>query len=120
VPGPVDSRLSRGCHALIKDGAKLVESVDDVMAEFGPLADRVKRDDGSLIDQPAELLLNDLEQQVLQAIDNQPTSIDTIAATCGLPVHRVLSTISVLEMRRLVRRVSGTQVIRTIVPPRPR
>ena len=112
VPGPVDSRMSRGCHALIKDGAKLVESVDDVMAEFGPLADRVEREDGTHIDQPAELLLNEIEQQVLQAIDGQPTSIDAVAAACGLPVHRVLSTVSVLEMRRLVRRVSGTQVVR--------
>jgi len=124
VPGPIDSRMSRGCHALIKDGAKLVESVDDVMAEFGPLAERVECDDGTHIDQPAELLLNEIEQQVLQSIDSQPTSIDAIAATCGLAVHRVLSTISVLEMRRLVRRLSGTQVVRAAAgppaPPRPR
>ena len=112
VPGPVDSRLSHGCHALIKDGAKLVETVDDVLAELGPLAENIERADGTTLQQPAELLLNEIEQQVLQAIDGAPTSIDAITATCKLPVHRVLSTISVLEMRRLVRRVSGTQVVR--------
>ncbi len=112
VPGPIDSRLSHGCHALIKDGAKLVESIDDVLAELGPLAEKIERDDGSVVAQPAELLLNEIEQQVLQAIDYQPISIDTVAASCELPIHRVLSTVSVLEMRRLVRRVSGTQVVR--------
>ena len=47
VPGPIDSRMSRGCHALIKDGAKLVESIDDVLAELGPLAENIQRDDGT-------------------------------------------------------------------------
>jgi DNA processing protein len=112
VPGPIDSRVSRGCHALIRDGAKLVESVDDVLAELGPLAETIERDDGTILKQPAELLLNDIEQQVLAAIDGSPTSIDTVASACGLPVHRVLSTVSVLEMRHLIRRTSGTQIVR--------
>ncbi len=113
VPGPIDSRLSRGCHALIKDGAKLVESIDDVLAELGPLAENIQRDDGTLLTKPAELTLNEIEQQVLATIDGSPTSMDAIMKASGLPIHRVLSTISVLEMRRLVRRVSGTQVVRT-------
>lgn len=117
VPGPIDSRLSHGCHALIKDGAKLVETIDDVLAELGPLAEHVAREDGSLVTQPAELLLNEIEQQVLQAIDCQPTSLDTVALNCKLPIHRVLSTVSVLEMRRLVQRVSGTQVVRATAGP---
>ncbi len=112
VPGPIDSRVSRGCHALIKDGAKLVESIDDVLAELGPLAESIQRDDGTTLSCPAELTLNDIEQQVLAAIDGSATSIDEVAKSSRLPIHRVLSTISVLEMRRLVRRVSGTQVAR--------
>ena len=112
VPGPVDSRMSHGCHALLKDGAKLVESIDDVLAELGPLSENIERDDGTVLRVPAELMLNEIEQQVLAAIDASPTSIDAVTAACGLPVHRVLSTISVLEMRRLIRRVSGTQVVR--------
>jgi DNA processing protein len=112
VPGPIDSRLSRGCHALIKDGAKLVESIDDVLTELGPLAENIQREDGTILTKPAELTLNEIELQVLAAIDGSPTSMDDVAKTSGLPIHRVLSTISVLEMRRLVRRVSGTQVAR--------
>jgi DNA processing protein len=112
VPGPVDSRMSHGCHALLKDGAKLVESIDDVLAELGPLAENIEREDGRVVRAPAEVTLNEIEQQVLAAIDTSPTTIDAVTTACGLPVQRVLSTISVLEMRRLVRRLSGTQVAR--------
>ncbi len=38
VPGRIDERMSRGCHRLIRDGATLVETIDDVLAELGPLA----------------------------------------------------------------------------------
>jgi DNA processing protein len=112
VPGPIDSRMSRGCHALIKDGAKLVESIDDVLAELGPLAEKIERDDGTNLQSLAELTLNEIELQVLAAIDSAPACIDAIAAASGLAIHRVLSTVSVLEMRRLIRRTSGTHVVR--------
>jgi DNA processing protein len=56
--------------------------------------------------------LNEIEQQVLATIDATATSMDDVVRASGLPIHRVLSTISVLEMRRLVKRVSGTQVAR--------
>jgi len=112
VPGQVDQRHSRGCHQLIRDGAKLVETVDDILDELGPLVEAVPRNDGRTIRHPAELKLNEIEQQVLQAIDTSPTMIDNLAIKCHLPIHRILSTISVLEMRRLIRRVSGNQVMR--------
>lgn len=112
VPGRVDSRTSRGCHRLIRDGAKLVETADDVLEELGPMFKATEDAEGREVHHPAELQLNDQERSVLEAIRNDPTSMDDVIAGCGLPIHRVLSTISVLEMRRLVRRLSGTQVIR--------
>ena len=57
-------------------------------------------------------MLNELERQVLDAIDTDATSIDDIATATNLPIARVLSTISVLEMRSLIRRVSGNLVAR--------
>ncbi|MEX0939299.1 MAG: DNA-processing protein DprA [Pirellulales bacterium] len=112
VPGRVDNRLAHGCHRLLRDGAKLVETADDVLEELGPLVEATPRDDGTTIHHPAELSLNDVEQQVLQAVGTNPTSLDAVIRTSGLPAPRVLSTVSVLEMRRLLRRVSGNQVMR--------
>jgi DNA processing protein len=112
VPGNVDSRSSRGCHRLIRDGAKLVETADDVLEELGPLVEAAPGDDGRLVHHPAELTLNELEQKVLGAIGSDATSIDQIVAETQLPVPQVLSTLSVLEMRHLVRRLSGTTVMR--------
>ena len=112
VPGPVDSRASHGCHALIRDGARLVESADDVLDELGPLVEATPRADGTIIRHPAELKLNETETAVLQAIETEPTAIDDIVQTTGLPVHRILSTISVLEMRHLIVRISGQKVAR--------
>ena len=112
VPGRVDSRTSRGCHALIRDGVRLIESADDVLEELGPLVADAKRDDGSVVRHPAELKLNDTETQVLQAVLAEPTSIDQVVQTSRLPVANVLSTLSVLEMRRLIKRLSGQYVVR--------
>ncbi len=112
VPGPIDSRLSQGPHQLIRDGAKLVSSIDDVLEELGPLAHETRRDDGTTIRIPAEVTLNEVEQKVLQAIDPKGSLIDDVTQTSGLPVHRVLSTIHVLEMRSLIRRISGNRVAR--------
>jgi DNA processing protein len=113
VPGRVDSRMSRGCHRLIRDGAKLVETVDDVLEELGPLVAPVASVSGEqTIRHPAELQLNPTETQVLQAIDAEPTLVDSIAARAQLPIHQVLATITVLESRRLIRRTSGNSAMR--------
>jgi|YNPMSStandDraft_1061717.scaffolds.fasta_scaffold01609_7 DNA processing protein len=112
VPGRVDEPTSHGCHRLIRDGAKLVESADDILEELGPLVQPTAREDGRTIHHPAELLLNPTEQAVLDAIGTDPTEIDQIVRATGLPVPRVLATLSVLEMRHLIRRLSGSTVVR--------
>jgi len=112
VPGRADSQMSRGCHRLLREGAKLVEHVDDVLEELGPLVEATPMEDGLVLRSGAELQLNEQEQAVLNAVNVEPTGVDDIVFASGLPVHRVLATLSVLEMRHLVRRVSGSLVAR--------
>ncbi|MCA9188823.1 MAG: DNA-processing protein DprA [Pirellulaceae bacterium] len=112
MPGRVDSRNSHGCHRLLKDGATLIETIDDVLEQLGPMVEATPRADGTMIRHPAELQINDQEQRVLNAIDTTPTLIDDVVVRSGLPIQRILATISVLERRRLVRKTSGSQVMR--------
>jgi DNA processing protein len=112
VPGRVDSRVSRGCHRLIRDGATLVETVEDILDQLGPLTARTLTAQGQEIQNPAELQLNDIERQVLARIQSETTAIDEVISSSGLPAAQVLATISVLEMKRLVRRASGQMVQR--------
>jgi DNA processing protein len=113
VPGPVDSLASRGCHSLLRDGARLVESVDDILEELGPLVREVRPDpEATPIRHPAELALSDHERSLLGQLDDLPTPIDALIARTGLTAAQVMATLSVLEMRRLVRRVPGNQFLR--------
>ncbi len=114
LPGSVASRASRGCHTLIRDGARLVENAEQIIDELGPLAEsiRFEADQEQEMRHPLELTLNDQERLVLDAIGTSPTSLDSVFARTQLPVPRVLSTLSVLEMKRLVRRLSGQFVVR--------
>jgi len=117
VPGPIDSRTSRGCHGLIRDGAKLVESIDDILEELGPLFETTVGRDGRPVKSPAELDLGDVERRVLAAVDGHAVAgacdIDAVVAETALAASQVLSTIGVLEMRRIVKRLPGNRVART-------
>ncbi|MEI7862104.1 MAG: DNA-processing protein DprA [Planctomycetota bacterium] len=117
VPGPIDCRLSQGCHDLIRDGATLVGRVDDILEELGPLFETAVSSAGRSVQHPAELKLDETERRVLDGVgpagSSTPTNIDDVVAACGLETSRVLATLSVLEMRRLVRRVPGNRVQRT-------
>jgi DNA processing protein len=112
IPGPVTSRASRGCNQLIRDGATLVQTVDDILEELGPMREPVQTEDGHQVRNPSELQLNDLERKVLDSIEHTSTPVDQVITQSGVPAHQVIATISVLEMRRLVRRLSGQFVSR--------
>ena len=112
VPGPVTSRTSRGCNRLIRDGAILIQDAEDVIEHLGPLTKGVPASSGLEVRTPCEMQLNEMEQAVLSAIESTSTDIDAVIGRCGLPVPRVLSTLSVLELRGLIVRTGGRSVAR--------
>lgn len=112
IPGRIDSAASDGCHDLIRDGAILIRDVNDVLEALGPLAKPVRTNSQVTVHTPRELNLNEQEQQILNLIDSAPTAIDHILHHAEIPSSRVLSTLTVLEMKRLVRRLPGSFVER--------
>jgi len=112
LPGQIDNPVARGTNSLIKDGAALVQSIDDIIDQLGPLRQPIRSNEQQTVLAPAELKLSDQEQSILQQIDTTPTPVDTVVENSGIPVQRVLSTLSILEMKRLIQRNSGNMVQR--------
>ncbi len=118
VPGDVDRPGSRGCHQLIRDGAVLVEDARDVVEELGPLSEPLDlpAPEG---DQPAPplrdprvLALNEREKEVLEAVGPTPVHINEVIEATGQPTSIVASTLLTLEIRGLLRQLSGQRYVR--------
>lgn len=89
LPGPVENPMSRGCHRLIKQGAKLAEDPLDVLEEIPAFA--------PLIEVPVRL--SPLERAVLRRLTNKPQSAEAVAATARLPAPSVETALSNLAAK---------------------
>ncbi|SFH82285.1 DNA-processing protein DprA [Planctomicrobium piriforme] len=112
VPGRIDTVSSEGCHDLIRDGAVLVRRVEDILDALSPALRPVKTNPQTVVAVARELNLNDQERTVLNLVDFSATSIDAVLNRAEMEASRVLSTLTVLEMKRLVRRLPGGNVER--------
>ena len=113
VPGRIDSPRSKGCHELIKKGAKLCEGAEDILSEFEYLFPSSNRppapnETGVL---PA-LALSENEQKVYDALSKEETSIDEVIRHSGLPSSAVSVALLSLEMKRVVRQLPGKLFVR--------
>ena len=102
IPGSVDSPQSRGCHALIRQGALLVEQPQDVLQELGwapaaPAASAV---------QPASAL-SAAERALLEALGHEPTDLDTLSLRTGMTGAEVAARLLELELDGRVSRMPG-------------
>lgn len=107
VPGRIDSLASEGCHDILRDGATLVRHVDDILQALGPLVAPVQTEPGKTVRSARELSLDPQERAVLQLVTTDAITIDEILRGASIETSRVLATLTVLEMRRLVRRLPG-------------
>ncbi len=108
IPGSIHNPLARGCNALIREGAKLVETTDDIFEELGEY------------NQPHEQITTekkqselDLEQQnLLKLIMFSPTTIDYLVQESGLSVEIISSMLLVLELQGYIASAAGSNYIR--------
>lgn len=110
LPGGVDKEASRAPHKLIKEGARLVESAQDILEELGIEVEPGARAQLGL---PIEGL-TPAERKMVELVDLQPKHVDEIIRDCGLPSSEVSSMLTLLEMRGFVRRVPGNAYVRAI------
>ena len=114
VPGRIDSPRSKGCHELIKKGAKLCEGAEDILSEFEylfPASNRppAPNETGVL---PA-IALSETEQKVYDALKPEDEiSIDEVIRHSGLPSSTVSVALLGLEMKRLVKQLPGKMFLR--------
>ena len=130
IPGSIHSPLARGCHRLIRDGAKLVETAEDVVEELRgrlgweapppPGRCRGRRAAGAGAPKPpssvpaqAALALDDDAARMLQILGHDPVDIDTLAQRCGLTVDALYAILLPLELDGRLARLPGGRLQRT-------
>jgi DNA processing protein len=113
VPGRIDSPRSKGCHDLIKKGAKLCEGVEDILSEFEYLFPTSNRppSPGETGVLPA-LELSENEKMVYDSLNHEELSTDEVIRKCGLPSSAVSVALFSLEMKRLVKQLPGKMFVR--------
>jgi DNA processing protein len=105
VPGNITSRMSAGTNRLIQQGAKLVTRVEDIVEELnlGMVAEQLSMRE--------VLPENDQEATLLRSLTAEPTHVDEIVRASGLPVSEVSATLTMMELKGLVRQVGGMNYV---------
>ena len=90
VPGSIQNPRTKGCHALIRHGAKLVESVEDIFEELTPIYPDICKNTAHTVISSAKPLAPE-QAKLVECVDFEPTSVDLIAARSGLTTQQVCS-----------------------------
>jgi len=107
VPGSVNNPQSKGCHWLIKQGAKLIEGSADIIDELDLCTS------SGLIDESNDKKSQKTCQQdlfidsLLASVDYEATAVDIVVSRCKLPIEEVLTRLTILELKGLVSAVPG-------------
>lgn len=124
LPGSLHNPLAKGCHRLIKQGARLVESTRDVIGELAPLAQElaeslrnelapsVQAPAEQHVSAPGQLLEDDQYTRLWEAIGHDPAPVDDLISRSGLEAREVSSMLLMLELRGMVEFQPGGRVAR--------
>jgi DNA processing protein len=110
IPGSIHAPQARGCHALIRQGAKLVETAQDILEELGPLAGVALQTAHE--NTPPTSRLDSTMETLLEHIGHDPVSIDTLIERSGLTADAVSSMLLQMELNGLVSNCPGGKVQR--------
>jgi len=110
IPGSIHAPQSRGCHALIRQGAKLVETAQDILEELGPLAAVALQ--ATHENMPPGARLDSKMEALLEHIGHDPVSIDALIERSGLTADAVSSMLLEMELDGLVSNCPGGKVQR--------
>ena len=123
VPGKIDSPLSRGAHQLIKEGARLIESVEDVTDALGHIGEQLEEHVSTAAERASEaverslfdvsrLKLNDDEQKVFDCLDKEPVHIEHIIADSNLAPGSVNAALISLRLKGLIKQLPGSLFVK--------
>lgn len=113
VPGRIDSPRSKGCHDLIRQGARLCESPEDILSEFEYLFPPTQKAPSAAVTGALPALeLPPQEQQLLELVGGEPRPIDELIRESGLSAAAVSVALLSLEMKRLVTQQPGKRFVR--------
>jgi DNA processing protein len=115
VPGQADNPQARGCNSLIKQGAKLTESFEDIMEEFEFLPEFSRPanykfvDDQHVANEKGEpdLKLPEDEGRIIGLLKNGDASTDSLVAETGMSAGKLLSLLMKMEMKKLISQLPG-------------
>jgi len=110
VPGRIDTPSSRGCHQLIKAGAKLVSTVDDILEEFELLIPLEKQQAQRETMKRPDIALSPDEVRIVQALGQGDMNIDQLAREAQLTSSAVSGLLLGLEMKRILKLLPGRRV----------
>lgn len=107
VPGNIFSEKSKGTNNLIKQGAKLVDSFYDILEEY-----KIKYERADANNNKQEILLSDEEKKIFDLLDYEKKHIDNILIESNIDINKLSSILTVLEMKGLVKQLSGKNFIK--------
>jgi DNA processing protein len=113
LPGSIHNALARGCHELIRQGAKLAETADDILNELRPLAGHMRETaDESATKQPPPTETDDDYAELRRTLSHDPTSIDELEKKSGLTIDQLSSMLLILELHGEVESLSGGRYVK--------
>ena len=112
VPGSIHNPQSRGCHSLIRQGAKLVETAEDIFEELGGFA-ATPMATNALEPLQSDFEMDDEYTMVLTCVGHEPASVDVVVGRSGLTADAVCSMLLVLELQGYLKSMTGGYYCRT-------